>query len=226
MTKDFLPVQITEPTLNVALAQLLRRRELQALGEVVIHRQARGVGKKPDVLLTVNGVKVIIEGKFDISGVKAILEKQCVDRIEDGLCEICIGIIYSKMQFNSLTQTMKDVEATLLKSKFQALVTYVGPTEGEQLSLDLTQSNLPPGVKKIGWWYEIDVNLLADLVRSSYTSVVSEDILGKAVESFASALQRAAERLMTSSPPEVLAAKISTTMEIPEAPHEEPEESE
>jgi len=226
MTKDFLPVQITEPTLNVALAQLLRRRELQALGEVVIHRQARGVGKKPDVLLTVNGVKVIIEGKFDISGVKAILEKQCVDRIEDGLCEICIGVIYAKMQFNSLTQTMKDVEATLLKSKFLALVTYVGPTEGEQLSLDLTQSNLPPGVKKIGWWYEIDVNLLADLVRSSYTSVVSEDILGKAVESFASALQRAAERLMTSSPPEVLAAKISTTMEIPEAPHEEPEESE
>ena len=226
MTKDFLPVQITEPTLNVALAQLLRRRELQALGEVVIHRQARGVGKKPDVLLTVNGVKVIIEGKFDISGVKAILEKQCVDRIEDGLCEICIGVIYAKMQFNSLTQTMKDVEATLLKSKFLALVTYVGPTEGEQLSLDLTQSNLPPGVKKTGWWKEIDVNRLADLVRSSYTSVVSEDILGKAVESFASALQRAAERLMTSSPPEVLAAKISTIMEIPEAPHEEPEESE
>lgn len=52
MIKDFLPVEITEPTLNVALAQLLRRRELQALGEVVVNRQAKGVGKKPDVLLT------------------------------------------------------------------------------------------------------------------------------------------------------------------------------
>lgn len=37
MIKDFLPVEITEPTLNVALAQLLRKRELQALGEVVVH---------------------------------------------------------------------------------------------------------------------------------------------------------------------------------------------
>jgi hypothetical protein len=59
MVKEFLPVQITKPTSNVFLAQLLRKRELQALGEVVVHRQAKGVGKKPDVLLAVNGVKVI-----------------------------------------------------------------------------------------------------------------------------------------------------------------------
>ena len=226
MPKDQMLVNITEPTLNVILADLLRRRELQALGEVVVHRKAKGIGKKPDVLLTVNGVKVIIEGKFTASGVESILEKQCIDRIEDGLCEICIGVIYSEMQFSSLTQTMKEVEATLLKSKFQALVTYVGPTEFEQLSLDFMQSKLPPGIKKIGWWYEVDINQLASLVRSSYTSVVSEDILGKAVESFASALQSAAQKLVASNPPDVLAAKISQIMEIPEAPREdeEPEE--
>lgn len=225
MPKNYFLVEITEPTLNVVLAGLLRRRELQALGEVVVHRKAKGIGKKPDVLLTVNGVKVIIEGKFATSGVESILEKQCIDRIEDGLCEICIGVIYSKMQFISLTLTMKEVEATLLKSKFQALVTYVAPAEFEQLSLDFIQSKLPPGLKKIGW-YEVDINQLASLVRSSYTSVVSEDILGKAVESFASALQGAAEKLIASNPPDVLAAKISKIMEIPEAPreNEEPEE--
>lgn len=225
MIKDFLPVDITEPTLNVVLAHLLRRRELLALGEVVVHRQAKGVGKRPDVLLTVNGVKVIIEGKFASSGIESILEKQCIERIEDGLCEICIGVIYSKMQPTTLTVTMKEVESMLLKSKFQALVSYVAPAEFEQLSLDYVQSPMPPGLKKMGW-HEVDINQLADLVRASYTSVVSEDILGKAVESFASALQTAVEKLMTSSSPEVLAAKISTIMEIPEAPHEEPEQDE
>lgn len=225
MIKDLLPVDITEPTLNVALAYLLRRRELLALGEVVVHRQAKGVGKRPDVLLTVNGVKVIIEGKFVSSGIESILEKQCIERIEDGLCEICIGVIYSKMQPTTLIVTMKEVESMLLKSKFQALVSYVAPAEFEQLSLDYVQSPMPPGLKKMGW-HEVDINQLADLVRASYTSVVSEDILGKAVESFASALQTAVEKLMTSSPPEVLAAKISTIMEIPEAPHEEPEQGE
>jgi hypothetical protein len=225
MIKDFLPVDITEPTLNVVLAHLLRRRELLALGEVVVHRQAKGVGKRPDVLLTVNGVKVIVEGKFASSGIESILEKQCIERIEDGLCEICIGVIYSKMQPTTLTVTMKEVESMLLKSRFQALVSYVAPPEFEQLGLDYVQSPVPPGLKQMGW-HEVDINQLADLVRASYTSVVSEDILGKAVESFASALQRAVEKLMTSSPPEVLAAKISTIMEIPEAPHEEPEEGE
>lgn len=225
MIKDFLPVEITEPTLNVALAQLLRKRELQALGEVVVHRQAKGVGKKPDVLLTVNGVKVIIEGKFAAPGIESVLEKQCIDRIEDGLCEICIGVIYSKMQPTTLTVTMKEVGSMLLRSKFHALVSYVAPAEFEQLSLDYAQSPMPPGLKKMGW-HEVDINQLADLVRASYTSVVSEDILGKAVESFASALQMAVEKLISSSTPEVLAAKISSIMEIPEAPHEEPEESE
>lgn len=223
MVKDFLPVDITEPTLNVILADLLRRRELQALGEVIIHRQAKGVGKKPDVLLTVNSVKVIIEGKFAAQGIESILEKQCIDRIEDGLCEICIGIIYSKMPLTSLTPTMKEVEAKLLKSKFQALVTYVAPAEMEHLTSDSTLSGVPPGLKKTGW-YEVDINQLSTLVRSSYTSVVSEDILGKAVESFASALQNAAEKLISSNPPDVLAAQISEVMEIPKAPHEEPED--
>ena len=73
-------------------------------------------------------------------------------------------------------------------------------------------------------FYEVDINQLADLVRSSYTSVVSEDILGKAVESFASALQSAAEKLIASNPADVLATQISQIMEIPKAPDEEPEE--
>ena len=89
---------------------------------------------------------------------------------------------------------------------------------------DNLSTGLPLGLKKMGW-QEIDLDQLSNLVRSSYTSVVSEDILGKAVESFASALQEAALKLITSGSPDALASKISEIMEIPEAADDEPEES-
>jgi hypothetical protein len=96
MNKHSLLVGITEPTLNVALADLLRQHELMALGEAIIHRTLKGVGKKPDVLITINGIKVILEGKFEASGIETVLEQQCIERIDEGLCEICIGVIYTK----------------------------------------------------------------------------------------------------------------------------------
>jgi len=107
LVKSSLLVDNSETTLNVALAELLQQRELQALGEAIIHKKSKGVGKKPDVLLTVNGVKIIIEGKFDIPSAEAILDKQCIERIEDGLCEICIGVIYHEWVSISLSPTMK-----------------------------------------------------------------------------------------------------------------------
>ena len=217
-------VDNTEPTLNVALAELLQQRELQALGEAVIYKKAKGVGKKPDVLLTVKGVKVIIEGKFAASGIESVLEKQCIERIEDGLCEICIGIIYHKWTPTNLNPTMREVKTNLLKSKFHALIMSVAPIEGQQLTFEHVSRGLPLGLRKTGW-HEVDIDQLSSLVRSSYTTVVSEDILGKAVESFANALQNAAEKLVAAGPPDVMATKISEIMEIPEAADEEAEES-
>lgn len=223
MVKSTLLVDNTEATLNVALAELLQQRELQAIGEAIIHKKSKGVGKKPDILLTVNGVKIIIEGKFEIQSAEAILEKQCIERIEDGLCEICIGIIYHNWISTSLNPTMKAVKEQLLKTKFRTIIMSVAPIETAQLTFDNLSTGLPLGLKKTGW-QEIDLDQLSNLVRSSYTAVVSEDLLGKAVESFASALQEAALKLIASGSPDALASKISEIMEIPEAADDEPEE--
>lgn len=222
MNKHGMLVGITEPTLNVALADLLRQHELMALGEAIIHRTAKGVGKKPDVLITVNGIKVILEGKFESSGIETVLEKQCVERIDDGLCEICIGIIYTKVVYTTLAPTMKEVEEKLKKSKFKALVVYLAPSEVQLKFADM-EAQLPIGVSKNGW-HTVDLEELCDLVRASYTTVVSEDMLGKAVNSFATALQNGAGRLVAAGNPVVLAEQISEIMEIPEVANEEPEE--
>lgn len=223
MPKTQLLLDITEPTLNVILADLLRKRALQALGEVVVHKKAKGVGKKPDVLMTVNGIKVIIEGKFESSGIDTILEKQCIERVEEGISEICIGVLYPEITIPVLSPSMKDVETKLKKTKFKALIIYVASPDFEQLTLDSINTNCPPGLKRIGW-NEVNLNNLADLVRASYTSVIAEDVLGKAVESFANALQSAADKLITSQSPSVLAEQISQVMEIPEVEDEESED--
>jgi len=222
MNKHSMLVGITEPTLNVALADLLRQRELMALGEAIIHRTIKGVGKKPDVLITINGIKVILEGKFEASGIETTLEKQCIERIDNGLCEICVGVIYTKAIYATLAPTMKEVEEKLKDSKFKALVVYLAPSD-VQMKFDDLQSPLPIGVSKTGW-HIVDLEELCELVRASYTAVVSEDMLGKAVNSFAAALQQGADKLVVAGNPAVLAEQISEIMEIPEAASEEPEE--
>jgi hypothetical protein len=73
-------------------------------------------------------------------------------------------------------------------------------------------------------WNDVNINELANLIRASYTSVVSEDVLGKAVESFASALQKAAGELISGQSADVLAEQISKIMEIPEVVDEDSEE--
>lgn len=208
----------------MALAELLQKHELQSLGEAHIHRKAKGIGKKPDVLITVNGIKVILEGKFDQPGIGQILEKQCVERIEDGICEICVGVIYGQMMTKTFAPTMKEVKDILKKAKYQANVYSIAAVDFVQNTFDNISRRLPLGVKESGW-QEVELDGLCSLVSASYTAVISEDILGKAVESFANALQNAAVQLVSLENTEILAKKMVDIMEIPQAKSEESNES-
>ncbi len=203
MKQGAFPIGITEPTLNVILSQLLRRRGLNALGEVIIH----GKGKKPDVLLTVNGVRIIIEGKFEASWAATALEKQCLERIEEGLCEICVGVQYPKFVSETLIPDQKQLEGQLIKAKLQAYVAWLSS----------------PQVKDIGW-NQVSIAQLADLITSSYTTLVTEDILGEAINSLSLALQNAADKLTASVELGLLAEKMGQAMEIPQAADNEAEE--
>ena len=58
---------VGEETLNVVLAQLLLKRGLRSLGEARIHGLSV---KKPNVFMVVNGVKVILEGKYRRAGAR------------------------------------------------------------------------------------------------------------------------------------------------------------
>lgn len=153
--------QPTEPALNVTLANLLSKRGLRALGEVKIHKGK--VLKKPDVMMVLNAVKIILEGKF--KGQRKVLESQCRKRIEDGLCDIAIAVEYKKTPFAG-----ESLEKTLEKMKFEANVYWV--------------------TGNTGWQENIDVNELVKMIRGAYTRAASNDIVGEAVKDLNEALDR------------------------------------
>jgi len=187
---------VSEETLNVVLAQLLLRRGLRSLGEARIH----GIGlRKPDVFMVVNGVKVILEGKYRKLGVKEELEAKCKERIDEGLCEICISVEYPQLSFRALYPNMDDVERSLLSSKVESNVVWIS-AEGSRES----------------GWMQVDVDELATLVRNSYTSIVSEDMLGKAVVSLASALNMVSEKVVQLPNVDVLVTRVKNAMGLQE----------
>ena len=54
--------EIREENLNIMLAEILSERGLNALGEVIL-KKTTGSRKQPDVMIILNGVRIIIEGK-------------------------------------------------------------------------------------------------------------------------------------------------------------------
>jgi len=183
---------VSEETLNIVLAQLLLKRSLRTLGEARIP----GFGlRKPDVFILVNGVKVILEGKYRRAGARKELEEKCQERIDEGLCEICISIEYP-FNFNAyLSPTMDDVETALTAKGVNANISWIAAD----------------GVKSSGW-IKSDVDDLANLIRSSYTSIVSEDLLGNSVESLSKALKEATDRMMTLPDTDVLAERVKAAI--------------
>jgi hypothetical protein len=186
----------TEPTLNVELARLLGKRGLRALGEVIIHRRD-GVDK-PDIFITVNGIKLVVEGKFRAPSVEIRLASQCVDRIENGICEIAVSVIYENDAMPQLALTMADLEQLLLNAQFSFNVWYLAV----------------PNVRETGWAVG-NVDSVAQVIRNSYSVVVSEDLVSAAVEILSDALDDALQALTMQTEVGVLAERLRASAALP-----------
>jgi len=103
----------SEPALNVLLAQLLTKRGLLGAAELVV-RQRKEI-RKPDVPILISGIWVILEGKLEKPSAKEELERQCKERIEEGLCDISVGVIYKlQKQGSKLFVSIDDMKSILL----------------------------------------------------------------------------------------------------------------
>jgi hypothetical protein len=77
-----------QEVINIRIADILREIGFGASGETIT------AGKLPDVMVEVNGLKINIEGWFEKGSQIDLLRSKCKKRIEDGICDIAIGLLY------------------------------------------------------------------------------------------------------------------------------------
>lgn len=146
-----------EEVINIRLADLLRGIGFGATGEII------SKGKLPDVMVYVNGLRIIIEGRFETSPLVSELKRKCRERVEDGICDISLGVIYTKE-----LREAKDDDALLKKIrnfKFRTFIVYISPQ----------------GVKEMDFKAD-KIEDIAQRLNYLYTLVISNDILKEQIK--------------------------------------------
>lgn len=160
---------VREEALNVLLAELLAERGLKALGEVILKKGY------PDVLLDVNGVRIIIEAKK--SGKKEELRKNCETRLDKGMCDICVMVEYFTLNITSISPTVSDLKEALLNGVYNVgFMTYL-----DRIGLEKWLTDFKPKMKS-EFYMNIDFQEFVTYLMSIYEYTVSEDIVSPIVE--------------------------------------------
>lgn len=80
-------MQFEESVINVKFAEILNEYGINCYPQIILPRT-----KKPDIMVFIEGIRVIIEGRCTHDLAK--LEKDAVNRINDGLCEVSVALLY------------------------------------------------------------------------------------------------------------------------------------
>jgi len=193
-------MSLREESFNVILAELLTERGLRALGEVILRKRRRR--PEPDVLIELNGVRIVIEGKKP--GMWESLVKQCEKRLDDNVCDLCVMVEYADVKLDTLMPSQLDVKNALLRGKFNVgFLSYVDRV-GLDKWLGIT--------RKLEKYAGVSFNDLLTYLMSAYSRVVKEDIIGPVIERMSEVLDEFAERVST----EVNVERLKEVLELKE----------
>lgn len=161
-----------EEVLNVVLAQLLQQRGVISAPEQLLHPTAQGL-KMPDVLVTLYGLRTIIEGKVDDQpGADQAVWQKAEERVDQGISHIAVAVLYPASlrggyPFELLGERLADAGLRV------AIFSETGPSG----------------------WIDGDVDLLVDLLRRTYEQLVKEDIVAEAAQLLDDAVKGFAQTL-------------------------------
>ena len=177
-------MSLREESLNVMLAELLTERGLKALGEVVLRR--RDGRPEPDVLIELNGVRIVIEGKK--GGMWEVLVKQCENRLDNNVCDICVMVEYADIKLDSkILPDQLDVKNALLKGRFN--VGFMSYVDRAGLQKWVGIPSKPEEYKNVGF------DELLTYLMSVYGRVVREDVIGPVIKRMDDVLSQFATQL-------------------------------
>ena len=178
-------MSLREENLNIMLAELLAEKGLKALGEVILRK--RGKRPEPDVLIMLNGVRIVIEGKK--LGVWNELVQQCQDRLDNNVCDICVMVEYTEIKTGKLSPTQLDIKQALLNSKFNiGFLSYI-----DRIALDRWMQV----VAKPEQYKDVGFDDLLTYLMSVYSRVVREDIIEPVIKRMDEVLKEFSSNLLT-----------------------------
>jgi hypothetical protein len=179
---------VREENLNIMLAELLTESGLKAVGEVIIRR------KMPDVLIDINGVRVIIEGKK--LGKREELYKNACGRIDNGLCDVVMMVEYVNLPFGK--QTPIQIDQKIIKQALKMGTFNVGfLTYVDRVGLD----KWIPQMKKEPEFYEkTDFQNLVAYLMMTYDTLIKEDVLDKVIGKMEEKISSFSSRVITDAP--------------------------
>lgn len=159
---------------NVLLAQLLQERGIVAAPENVLRASPTSNRRMPDVMVSFQGLRTIIEGEVDDqpnAREKALASVS--KRVEDGIAHIGIAVIYPAF--------LRGVIFTTLKNSLEACdLSIAVVTESER-------THFVTG----------DVNYLENALRRAFEHLVQEDVVAKAVAALEAGIEKFARELST-----------------------------
>jgi hypothetical protein len=195
-------MEVGEENLNVMLAELLADKGLRALGEVIL-RKSRG-RPEPDVLIDLNGVRIVIEGKKP--GMWNELVRQCEERLDDNVCDLCVMVEYvnfEKLLNERLFLDQSYIKKFLLKGVYNVgFMSYIA-----RVGLDKWR-DLPKYEKYENVGFD---DLLAYLM-TAYNKVVGEDVIGPVIAKMKEVLDEFAKN----TAPMVNVERLKETLELRE----------
>jgi type I restriction-modification system DNA methylase subunit len=178
-------MSVREENLNITLAELLAEKGLKALGEVILRKKGRR--PEPDVLIELNGVRIIIEGKKP--GMWDALVAQCAERLDNNVCDLCVMVEYADFKLKKLVPNQVDVKEALLGGKFNiGFLSYV-----DRAGLDKWMATAP----KPEQYNDVSFDDLLTYLMSAYSRIVREDIIEPVINRMNEVLEDFAIKLST-----------------------------
>ena len=145
-----------EEVINVELARLINSFGLKADPET-IHYKAY-----PDVIISSNGVKINIEGRFVSNPDSKNLEKDVINRIENGIANIGLAIFYPDSI--RATKEFKELPLNLKKSLYDISIIYFSDRGLKKYHLN-----------------KINVEVLVENLNNIYNLILNTDVLSEKI---------------------------------------------
>ena len=146
-----------EEVINVQLATILASQGLDANAETIVS------GRLPDVLINLEGIKLTLEGRT--SSQQASLMRDASKRIEEGLADISMAIVYPEGLGRA--SSMARLQAQIESSRYSGAVFYIDSIGLASISFE--NASLDEIVQTINTVYRLRIQ--NDVVRDQVKSL-------------------------------------------------------